>query len=155
MIKRDFILRLIDKAAVFLMKAIGFRGDGDMTKSEATIREAFQSLLGLELKLIEALAVQDLISLMGVGEDPDPGKLVVAAQLLEERAEQHDTDFFAGQCRLKALTLFLDVHLMIGKADYLNRTMDVHRLLKRLGESGTELPEDVEELIRKFEASPR
>ncbi|PCI36491.1 MAG: hypothetical protein COB53_09390 [Elusimicrobia bacterium] len=155
MIKRDFILRLIDKAAIFLMKAIGFRKDGDLPKSEAAIREAFKSLLGLEAKLVEAMAAADLISLLGVGGEPDPGKLVVAAQLLEERAEQYGAQIPAFQTHVKSLTIFLNVHLLPGKADYLDRTQDVHRLLKRLGESGFDLPAEVDELVSRFNAAPR
>ncbi len=141
MIKRDFILRLIDRAAEFIMKAAGFHKKGEHEKAAQTIEEAFKSLIGLDANLVAGMSVEDLVTILG----QDPGKLVACAKLLEDNETNWE----------KALTLYLTVHLLPGKADYLDRTQDVHRLLNQLGESGRELPKEVEEFVRRFEASPR
>ena len=137
MIKRDFILRLIERAAEFVLKAVGLRKRGQHEEAQQTISEGFKSLLGLDANLASAMAVKDLIMILG----DDPGKLLACAKLMEVEP--------AG--RTKALTLYLTVHFLPGKSDYLDRTEDVHRLLKEIGESGEGLPAGLEELVRRFE----
>jgi hypothetical protein len=140
-IKRDYILRLIERAAEFILKAAGLRKEGKHHEAAQTLGEGFKSLLGIDANLAAAIAVEDLVSLLG----RDPGKLVACARLLEETPET----------RLRALTLYLEVHLLPGRAEYLNRTQDVHRLLETISTSGEELPPEVEQRLKRFEASPR
>ncbi len=138
MIKRDFILRLIERAAEFVLKAAGLRKNGQHEEAQQTISEGFKSLLGLDANLASAMATEDLIMILG----NDPGKLLAAAKLLEVDPAT----------RIKALTIQLTVHFLPGKSATLDRTEDVHRLLKEIGESGETLPSGLEELVRRFEA---
>jgi len=140
-IRRDYILRLIDLAAEFVLKAAGFRKDGLRVEAEQTLAEGFKSLVGMDANPAAPMALSDLVSLLG----SDPGKMIAAAKLLEAEPAT----------RGRALALFLEVHLLDGKAEYLNRTDDVHRLLQTFADAGEDVPLELEAAIARFEGKPR
>lgn len=141
MIRRDYILRLIDRAAEFVLRAAGLRKDGQRVQAEQTLAEGFKSLVGMDPGLAAAMDLNDLVSLLG----RDPGKMIAAAKLLEPDPAT----------RVRALALYLETHLLDGKAEYLNRTADVHRVLQALAEDGAEVPPELDGALARFAERPR
>lgn len=149
MIQRDYILRLIDRFAIVLQRLLSLRKAQQHEEAKVLITQTFRSLVGLEPKLVEALATQDLIGLLTTGGETDPAKCIVAAGLLEHRAEiaeiERDPEA-AREYRTKALELCLYVANLPGQADSIDQNARIEALLGKLDPSA--LPESVQEKLR-------
>ncbi len=135
MIQRDFVLRHIEQLARIIEKIIGWRLSGQHIEAKVLIGTTVKKMLGLDYKLLEGLAVEDLAQLLTTGGEPDPAKLIGAAGLLHQRAEiadiEKDPDT-ALYCRKKSLALYERVRAMPGTAEFLDEEK-IAELRKTIG----------------------
>lgn len=85
-IRRDHILKLIERAGPALKRVFGLRQAhkrGDLKE----VRVACRELLDLDLGLVTTLPVESLRGLLTIDEGSGPGRCAVAAELLEGQAE--------------------------------------------------------------------
>lgn len=109
MIKRDFLLRLIERAGPMLKKVLSLRQADKKSEAYQALREAARSLLGIDLSLLEGLDEQSLCGLIALDESQADGKIALAARLLEARAELLDAEghaIAAAGLRAKAAALY-------------------------------------------------
>lgn len=87
MIRDDLLLRLIQRAAQAIAKAMGLATQGLDDESHVVLDAAARSLVGLELDLAEALPPESVLDLLGGVDAPEPARLIALSQLLGARGE--------------------------------------------------------------------
>lgn len=115
MYKRDYLLRLIQQYSEEMVKVMFHRRNQQFAEAMELLVQAMQRLLGLNSKLVQGLAVKDLIGLLSVQGRLDAGKGLLLADMLKA---QGDTQMDAGQetngrnsC-MKSLELLLEMRLL-------------------------------------------
>lgn len=108
MIRRDYTKRIIEQFAEVGRRALGLKRENKPEAALEVVADGFARLLGLPLPMALLLASQDLERLLRTAGEPDPGRLIVAARLLAERAGLladlgHAAE--AAPCRAKAVEL--------------------------------------------------
>lgn len=85
MIRRDFILRLIEEFFLFLAKALGTFQKKDIPQAEASIDLAYRRFLGLSADFAERATVDSLVALFRVDPDRAGAQCLIAAELMRAR----------------------------------------------------------------------
>lgn len=82
-------MRMIEQLTNVLAKIIFNKKNGNYEEAYSNIDSAFRNMLGLELKFIDKLSAEDIISLLLLSDDPSAAgmKCIIAARLLKEKAE--------------------------------------------------------------------
>ncbi|MEK8130959.1 DUF6483 family protein [Paenibacillus filicis] len=93
MYQRDYIMRLIEQTAKIIGQVINKRGQALQERLEI-INQAMKRLVGLDSRLLQALAVRDLLELISQGGRPDIGKALALSDMMIARGrmlkeEQH------------------------------------------------------------------
>lgn len=86
MYRRDYILGLIEQAAVAVYKAAAARRNAQWEQAMALLSQAMKQLLGMNSKLLGALSVKDLIAMLSKDGGVDQGKVLAAGDLLNAEA---------------------------------------------------------------------
>jgi hypothetical protein len=81
-IQRDYILRLIESLAQAIARVVALRKAGQAKEAEVELERAAGSLLGVDLRLLEAIGPGPIAAQLG-----HPEKVEALARLVEERAE--------------------------------------------------------------------
>jgi hypothetical protein len=89
MIRKDFIMRMIQQLSNFIAKIITNKNAENYDEALRNIDSAFENILGLNFNLLDTLSADDIAELLGISKDKSMGsmKCVVAARLLKEKAE--------------------------------------------------------------------
>lgn len=109
MIKRDYLLQLIERAGPFLKRLFHLRQAGRPGEAEAALQEGLRELIGLDAQLVLTLSAADLRGLLGIDQGQAAGRCLAAAELLAEYAatlEARGEGDRAGAARSKAIDLF-------------------------------------------------
>lgn len=143
MIRKDFIMRMIQQLSNFIVKITTNKNAENYDEALRNIDSAFENILGLNFNLLDTLSADDIAELLGVSKDRSTGsmKCIVAARLLKEKAEVQKhiekDDSLAMFYYQKALGLYLNGILTIENTElditaYYN---DIKQIADKLGSS--------------------
>jgi hypothetical protein len=156
-IKQDYILRLIEQLAQFLARILKLHERGDYDAAMVAIEDALKKLVGLDLRVIEALALEDLVTLLKPGIDLDVSRCVIVADLLKSRGDVRHAlgDPDGGiDSYIRSLTLFLEVLSGPGAIELPDQIARTEWLITRL--DNEDLPTlTLERLLRYYEKTRR
>jgi len=115
MYRRDYLMRLIQQFSEEMVKIMFHRRNQQFAEAMELLLQAMQRLLGLNSKLVQALAVKDIIALLTLQGRLDAGKGVLLADMLKAEGEllTDSGDERGGHASgLKALELLLEMRWM-------------------------------------------
>lgn len=118
MIKRDYILRMIEQVARTIHQALGLVRGGDYEAGLRVLDEAFESLFGWSSQFVNTMPEEYLEGMLRTGERPDLDQMALLAVLLRTEGDLYaemDEPNKAYHRHLRALHLFLTVHESDGK----------------------------------------
>ncbi|OXM86438.1 DUF6483 family protein [Paenibacillus rigui] len=120
MYQRDYMMRLIQQFSEAMVKVMFQRRNRQFAEAMELLVQAMQRLLGLNSKMVQALAVKDIIALLSMQGRLDAGKGLLLADMLKAEGEllMDAGDERAGQAScMKALELLLEMRWMEETAD--------------------------------------
>lgn len=110
MIQKDYFLRMTEVLATVLVKVLFNKENKNYIDAEKEIESAAKTLVGLDLKLISILNIEDILKLMKTS-DLYAGRCLVSAELLREYAATYrlkGNDAEAKDFELKSLHLYIE-----------------------------------------------
>ena len=150
MIRRDYILRLIEQFFQIVKRIVGYRAEQRYGEALALVRQGYKSFLGADAEFVDRHSADELLDMMHSGL-LSAEQLVMAAKLLKEEAELIElleAPEEARSRRLKALRLFLEVFFGPGCERLGVFFDDVEPLANALLEKG--LPADTMRRLPEF-----
>ncbi len=87
MIRKDYIMRLIEQFSSALMKIILHKETKEYTQALFEIDTAYKTLLGFDPEFVKAVPEDELVGMMTSGGSIDSNKCIILAELLREEAE--------------------------------------------------------------------
>lgn len=105
MIRKDFLLQLVERAGPFLKRLFALRQAERKEDARAVLEEACRALLNLDARMVLALPTPSLKGLLCIDEGQGPARCRVAADLLGAYADCLEAAGAAAEaaaCRLKA-----------------------------------------------------
>ncbi|WP_282937805.1 DUF6483 family protein [Paenibacillus sp. RC67] len=115
MYRRDYLMRMIEQFTVSMGQVMFQRQNRRFAEAMELLTQAMKQLLGLNSKMVRALSVKDIITLLSTNGHFDAGKglllsdmLVAEGDVLND-AEQEEE---ASTCLVKALELLLNIRRM-------------------------------------------
>ena len=114
MLRKDYIMRLIEQFVSVLARIVGLKKDGNLDEALEMIKKSGQQYFGLSPQLLESGSDIFLIDLLKTGAEFDPNKCVLLARLLQEHAEVNERLGAVDRSLnsyIKALSLFLEALL--------------------------------------------
>lgn len=115
MYRRDYLMRMIEQFTVSMGQVMFQRQNRRFAEAMELLTQAMKQLLGLNSKMVRALSVKDIITLLSTNGHFDTGKglllsdmLVAEGDVLSD-AEQEEE---ASACLVKALELLLNIRRM-------------------------------------------
>jgi hypothetical protein len=109
--QQDFIKRLIRQFTQAVLQIAGLTQAGRLTEAATLLEATYEDLFGLSPTVVFHTPTQELIQLIARGDDDDPQRIFVLAELLRSEARLSQGrfhDFDAHQQRLKSLSLHLE-----------------------------------------------
>lgn len=141
MIRRDYILRLIEQFFQIVRRAMNYRQEMRFAEALTEARKGYKAFLGVDAAFVDSQSAEGLID-MGRSGLFGPEQLAMTAKLLREEAESLEgleVPIEANIRRIKSLALFFEVFL----ADEASRLKMLHEdadaLLAKLEETGLPL----------------
>ncbi len=110
MYQQDFIKRLIQQATQAVLQVLGLTQSGRLTEAAQLLEQTYGDLFGLSSTVVFYTPAEELIQLISRGDDDDPQRIFVLAELLRSEArvsQAQGQEFDAHQRRLKSLALHL------------------------------------------------
>ena len=111
MLRKDYILRLIEQLGVALERILALKRDGQAHQALKEIEQACEKYLGLDPRVISAASGEALLTLMSMGGKFDPRRAVLLGELLREEGELYEMEGMAERSYwgyTRALWLFLE-----------------------------------------------
>ncbi|MEO6696178.1 MAG: DUF6483 family protein [Ignavibacteria bacterium] len=113
MIQKDYFLRMMEVLAAAMAKVLYNKENKDYINAEKEIEDAAKTLVGLDLRLIGILNVDDVLKLMKTS-DLYAGRCLVSAELLKEHSALHKikgNETEAHGFEIKSLHLYIEAML--------------------------------------------
>lgn len=110
MYQQDFILRMIRQFTQVILQLAGLRQSGKFVAAENLLQETYLDLFGLTSTLLFHLPADELIRRVSLGDDDDPHRIRILAELLKVEGDLHadqSRDFDAHHRWLNSLALFI------------------------------------------------
>lgn len=113
--RRDYLMRMIEQFAVSMGQVMFQRQNRRFAEAMELLTQAMKQLLGLNSKMVRALSVKDIITLLSTNGHLDAGKglllsdmLVAEGDVLNDAEQEEEST----GCLLKALELLLTMQRM-------------------------------------------
>jgi hypothetical protein len=151
MIKRDYLMRLIEQFAEAISKILKLKKEKDYKKALSAIDETFKELFGLNSLFINSYSTEDLISIISTDGFPDVNKCIIIATLLKEEGEAYEARNRKDISRmryLKSLDIFLRGTLSEGERKIDTSSYNLEKVVEKLGEEN--LPSDVKNRLTRY-----
>jgi hypothetical protein len=151
MIRRDYLMRLIEQFAEALSKLLKLKESENYDKALSLIGQTYKELLGFDSLFINSFGTEDLISIISTDEVPDVNKCIIIATLLKEEGEIYEAQNQLDISRmryLKSLDFFLRGSLSEGKITLDTNLYDLEKIVDKLGEEN--LPSDVKKRLSQY-----
>jgi len=133
-LKKDYMLRQSERLGSVLKEVIGLRKEKKFEKAIVAISDAFRSIVGVDIKLINSLSCDFSRQILKTAGTADPSRYLAAARLLEEQADiQEETeDEDAIESQTKALDLYLVAGNLINWSSNLLQPHIIEKLTKNV-----------------------
>jgi hypothetical protein len=92
MLRKDYILRLIEQLGVVLERILALKQNGQAHEALKEIEQACEKYLGLDYRIVAAAHGEGLVTLMSVGGKFDPRRAVLLGELLKEEGELYEME---------------------------------------------------------------
>ncbi|WDV45079.1 DUF6483 family protein [Clostridiaceae bacterium M8S5] len=131
MIKRDYIMDMIEQFTTFIARLMGLKKLNQFLKARQLIGEVYTSKLGVNEDIINSLMYNDLIKIVSDMEDMDIEKCTLLAKLLKEDGKiliEQGKKEKGFNFLLKSLNIFLVIRLKneyVKKVDFDAEITDV------------------------------
>lgn len=128
MLRQDFIIRIIERAAAALRRAMGQQAEGEDNLALEQLQQAYLELLRVDKHSFDNLDVKTLTSLLG---PPEVVRTLARVMTIEARSlDRLDRAYLARQRRTRAVELFLAVGVGEQPED-LEALRELHSWLKQ------------------------
>jgi hypothetical protein len=87
MVRKDYLLRVIEQFAAFLEKILFLKKAGDYTGAEAQVDATVRVLLGMEPEALDSMSVEDILKDPVGGKKFDVDICLVIAELYNQKAD--------------------------------------------------------------------
>ena len=151
MIRRDYLMRLIEQFTEALSRILKLKKEKDYKKALSLIGKTYEELLGFNSLFINSFSTDDLISIISIDRAPDVNKCIIIATLLKEEGEIYEAQNQLDISRmryLKSLDFFLRGSLSEGKITLDTNLYDLEKIVDKLGEEN--LPSDVKKRLSQY-----
>jgi tetratricopeptide (TPR) repeat protein len=137
MIRRDYLLRMIEQCVQALARSLRLTKEGSFTEARAEIDESLRTLSGLDSDRLAGLSEAELMALLLRGEPTQVlrEKCFLMAALLRQAGDVHAAESRAAEsraCYLKALNLQLEILLREGPFEFPEYAPGIDVLVKSL-----------------------
>lgn len=139
MYQQDFILRMIRQFTQVILQLAGLRQSGKLAAAEILLQETYLDLFGLTSTLLFHLPEDELIRRVCLGDDDDPKRIRMLAELLKVEGDLHADqarDFDAHHRWLKSLALFIHAWRLAPEEAAAEIFESIHRLDESLQTTG-------------------
>jgi len=151
MIRRDYLMRLIEQFAEALSRILKLKESKNYEEALSLIGQTYKELLGFDLLVINSLGTEDLISIIAMDGIPDVNKCIIIATLLKEEGDvyeaQNQTDISRIRF-LKSLDIFLRGLLSEGEIKLDTNYYDLEKIVEKLGKEN--LTGEIRERLFKY-----
>jgi hypothetical protein len=151
MIRRDYLMRLIEQFAEAISKILKLKKEKDYKKALSTIDKTFNELFGLNSLFISSYGTEDLISIISTDGVPDVNKCIIIATLLKEEGEIYEAQKQKDTSRMrysKSLDIFLRGTLSEDEVKMDTNSYNLEKIVEKLGEGN--LPSDVQSRLTQY-----
>lgn len=151
MIRRDYLMRLIEQFAGAVSKILELKKTKNYKKALSFINQTYNELFGFNSLLINSYDTEDLISLMSTDGFPDANKCLIIAVLLKEEGELYEAEGKADISRvryLKSLDIFLRGFLSESEIKMDVYSYDLEKVVEKLEEKN--LNPDIKNRLSKY-----
>jgi len=135
MLRKDYIMRLIEQLGVALERILALKHDGQTHQALKEIEQACEKYLGLDPRVISAASGEALLSLMSMGGSFDPRRAELLGELLREEGELYEMEGMTERSYwgyTRSLCLFLESLNLDPSLRTEENIEDTRFLLKRL-----------------------
>lgn len=135
--REDFIKRLISQFFVALHKLLGFYKKEDYQGATEMVAQIRLELLGLSDHLANSLSPLDLIHMLSPGDEPNPAKPLILAELFKVEGDIYSAqgeEKSSFQSYLKSLDLLLEIAKEINETEFSDKFSDVESVAELLDE---------------------
>ncbi len=144
MIQQDYLLRMIEQLVKVLAKILFNKETGNYSAAFNNIKDALNTIVGLDYNTINQLSAKDIIALLGISKDNTtlPVKCIVVAKLLKEKADlekqnRNENPTFGCDYQ-KAITLYLH-----GILNNKNEELDLNNYYPDVKEIAKNISDDI------------
>jgi len=151
MIRRDYLMRLIEQFAEALSRILKLKESKNYEEALSLIGQTYKELLGFDLLVINSLGTEDLISIIAMDGIPDVNKCIIIATLLKEEGDVYEArnqEDKSCQRYLKSLDIFLRGLLSEGEILLDTSSYDLEKIVEKLGKEN--LPRDIKKRLSKY-----
>jgi len=138
MIQKDYFMRMTEILATILAKVLFNKENKNYVDAEKEIESAAKTMVGLDLRLIGILSIEDILKLMKTSE-LYAGRCLVSAELLREYAALHKIkvkEKEAADFELKSLHLYIEALLTEDLPEPEKYFPKVYELISKLSVNG-------------------
>ena len=150
MIRRDYLMQLIEQFAEALSKLLKLKEGKNYEEAISLIGQTYKEL-GFDSLLINSFSTEDLISIITIDGVPDVNKCLIIATLLKEEGEiyeaQNQTDISRMRF-LKSLDIFLRGLLSEGEIILDYHSYELEKIVDKLGKEN--LTPDIKNRLSKY-----
>ena len=142
MIRRDYLMRLIEQFAEALSRILKLKKGKNYKKALSAIDQTYNELFGFNSLLINSYETEDLISIISIDGLPDVNKCLIIATLLKEEGEVYEAQNQLDISRkryLKSLDIFLRGFLSEGEIKMNTSSYDLEKIVEKLGKKNLTL----------------
>lgn len=122
MIRKDFILKELEKLNFLLVKLMGLKAEGKMPEASELIKKHFEQTSGVALSEIEALDDTEVVDFLKKNTDISTTQFKILAELAFQAGE-----FLIPQCTDKSISLYRKSLVMLEFITATEKTYDFQR----------------------------
>ncbi len=151
MIRRDYLMRLIEQFTEALSRILKLKNGKDYKKALSLIGETYEELLGFDSLFVNSFSTDDLIPIISIDRVPDVNKCIIIATLLKEEGEVYEAQNQPDISRmryLKSLDIFLRGFLSEGEIKMDTSSYDLEKVVEKLGKKNLTL--EIKKRLSKY-----
>jgi len=151
MIRRDYLMRLIEQFAEAISKILKLKKEKNYKKALSAIDKTYNELFGFNSLFINSYGTEDLISIVSTDGVPDINKCIIIATLLKEEGEIYEARNRKDISRmryLKSLDIFLRGFLSESEIKMDADFYDLEKVVEKSGEEN--LSSDVKKRLYEY-----
>ena len=151
MIRRDYLMRLIEQFAEALSKLLKLKESKNYEEALSLVGQTYEKLLGFDSLFVNSFSTDDLISIIATDGVPDVNKCIIIATLLKEEGEVYEAQNQKNISRmrfLKSLDIFLRGLLSEGEIKMDISPYEVEKIVEKLGKKN--LTPEIKKRLSKY-----